>query len=162
MSENKGTNYHNNKNEIVVHDVSKYSEGISSQELREKNHMEIEDESQDNLETESEAHSVHKETSNPQGPSSTEPHPKLPMTPRKALQMFNDVLTDYEQSEMLNSTIYFIGQQADKIKGSLLSEHNFGYDDEKGDYKIIMKDHIDYRYESIRLLGQGSFGQVVE
>ena len=163
MIENKGyDNQKNNQSEIVVQDVSKYSEGISSQESQAKLNREWGNESQDNLETESEAASVQKVTSNPQGPSSAEPNLNVPMTPRKALQMFSDVLTDFEQSEMLNSTIYFIGPKADKIKGSLLSDNNFGYDDDKGDYKITLKDHIDYRYEQIRLLGQGSFGQVIE
>ena len=25
--------------------------------------------------------------------------------------------------------------------------HNYGYDDDKGDYKIVVGDHIGYRYE---------------
>lgn len=107
----------------------------------------LEDESEDNLETESEAPSVKKVTSNPQGPASAEPNPSVAMDPKKALEMFGDILTDYEQSEMLNKTIYFIGPKAEKIKGSLMNDHNFGYDDDKGDYNIVLKDHIDYRYE---------------
>ena len=152
----------NNQSQIIVQDTSKYSADASSEESEERNHIEIADESQDNLETESEAPSVKKVTSNPQGPGSTEPNMNVPMTPKKALQLFNDILTDYEQTEMLNKTIYFIGPKAQKIKGSLLSDHNFGYDDEEGDYKIVLKDHIDFRYETIKLLGQGSFGQVLE
>lgn len=95
-------------------------------------------------------------------PSSVEPHPKMPLTPRRALGLFSDVLTDYEQTEILNKTIYFIGAKANKIKGSLMNDHNFGYDDENGDYKIVLRDHIDYRYEALSLLGQGSFGQVLK
>ena len=51
---------------------------------------------------------------------------------------------------------------AQKVKGSPKNEQNFGYDDEKGDYQIIMKDHIGYRYEILKLFGKGSFGQVCE
>ena len=39
--------------------------------------------------------------------------------------------------------------------------HNHGYDDDKGDYKIINGDHIGYRYEIIEFLGKGSFGTCV-
>ncbi|KAI7892696.1 kinase-like domain-containing protein [Mucor mucedo] len=39
---------------------------------------------------------------------------------------------------------------------------NFGFDDERGDYKIMMQDHLAYRYEMVDLLGRGSFGQVVK
>ena len=39
--------------------------------------------------------------------------------------------------------------------------HNHGYDDDKGDYKIITGDHIGYRYEICEFLGKGSFGTAV-
>jgi dual specificity tyrosine-phosphorylation-regulated kinase 2/3/4 len=36
-----------------------------------------------------------------------------------------------------------------------------GFDDERGDYRIRMHDHLQYRYQITEVLGQGSFGQVV-
>lgn len=39
---------------------------------------------------------------------------------------------------------------------------NHGYDDEQGDYQVILKDHLGYRYEVHEFLGQGSFGQAIK
>ena len=40
--------------------------------------------------------------------------------------------------------------------------HNYGYDDENGDYRTVLKDHIGYRYEVLQALGSGSFGQALK
>ena len=39
--------------------------------------------------------------------------------------------------------------------------HNYGFDDEKGDYNIVIGDHIAYRYEIVDFLGKGSFGTAI-
>jgi dual specificity tyrosine-phosphorylation-regulated kinase 2/3/4 len=36
--------------------------------------------------------------------------------------------------------------------------HNYGFDDERGDFKVVLRDHIGYRYEVLDFLGKGSFG----
>lgn len=41
-------------------------------------------------------------------------------------------------------------------------EYNDGFDDERGDYLVLVQDHLAYRFEVQRALGRGSFGQVVE
>ena len=41
-------------------------------------------------------------------------------------------------------------------------ENNFDYDDKKGNYKIITKDHIGFRYEIESFLGKGSFGIAIK
>lgn len=81
------------------------------------------------------------------------------MTPAKALKLFINQLTDYEKGEILDyKLVYFIGLEAKKIKGSPAHPYNNGYDDERGDYKVVMKDHIGFRFEVIEFLGKGSFG----
>jgi len=71
-------------------------------------------------------------------------------------------LSDYEKGEILDyRKIWFLGLEADKMNGSPLKPYNYGYDDEKGDYKVVMKDHIGYRFEVIEPLGKGSFGQAI-
>jgi len=73
-------------------------------------------------------------------------------------------MTEWEKSEILGfDDIYFFGTSGiEKVKGSCLEEHNNGFDDKEGDYKIVEGDHIAYRYEVKEILGSGSFGQVVK
>lgn len=86
------------------------------------------------------------------------------MPPGKALKLYMATkLTTYEHSEILDfKQVYFIGNTENKIDGSKLNDKNCGYDDDRGDYKVILHDHISYRYEILSNLGQGSFGQVIK
>lgn len=38
--------------------------------------------------------------------------------------------------------------------------NNCGYDDDQGSYIQVPHDHISYRYEVLKVIGKGSFGQV--
>ncbi|KAK9369184.1 kinase-like domain-containing protein [Lipomyces kononenkoae] len=73
-------------------------------------------------------------------------------------------LNAYEKGEILDfRTVYFCGTPTCcKITGHADPSTNFGFDDERGDYKIIVGDHLAYRYEIRGILGKGSFGQVVK
>ena len=71
-------------------------------------------------------------------------------------------MTDFEEREIFDyKEVYFAGKPgAKKVQGSIVKDPNCGYDDERGDYKHVVGDHIAYRYEVIGMLGQGSFGKV--
>ena len=102
-----------------------------------------------------------------------------PISPRQAVDDFGDYLTDYEKKEIFKfNEIYFIGKSRKKIhavferskksKSNYISNkkenysENGGFDDADRFYKIIIGDHIYYRYEILSFLGKGGFGQVVK
>lgn len=72
-------------------------------------------------------------------------------------------LSEYERKEVLEyPNVYCIGSQSSKKRATLDNPtNNYGYDDERGDYNIVVGDHLAYRYEVVGNLGKGSFGQVL-
>ncbi|KAI8343193.1 kinase-like domain-containing protein [Chlamydoabsidia padenii] len=94
------------------------------------------------------------------------------MTPQQGLKKASSYLTDFEKIEMQKyPAIYFMGQPDCKKRNRLQQqgdtkknggEWNNGYDDERGDYHIVLRDHLAYRYEVLEVLGKGSFGQVLK
>ena len=83
----------------------------------------------------------------------------FPTTAAKVLKSKINALTDYEKGEILDfKEIYFLAEKAKKIRGHPSQPHNYGYDDERGDYNVVLGDHIGYRFEVIEFLGKGSFG----
>ncbi|KAF7311678.1 CMGC/DYRK/DYRK2 protein kinase [Mycena kentingensis (nom. inval.)] len=75
----------------------------------------------------------------------------------------NQYLSEYERKEILDyPSVYYIGAKSSKKPAVLEnSTNNYGYDDDRGDYLVVARDHLAYRYEVIGTLGKGSFGQVL-
>ena len=93
--------------------------------------------------------------------STTRPKP-LVVTPEQVMKLYSYKLTPYEHQEIFGyPQIYFIGANAKKNYGVLGVPNNCGYDDEHGSYLHVPHDHIAYRYEMLKVIGKGSFGQVV-
>jgi len=72
-------------------------------------------------------------------------------------------LSEYEKKEILDyPSVYCFGAGSRKKPATLdNSQYNHGYDDERGDYLVVNRDHLAYRYEVVDTLGKGSFGQVL-
>ncbi|GAA6011240.1 hypothetical protein JCM10207_008274 [Rhodosporidiobolus poonsookiae] len=95
-------------------------------------------------------------------PDPTEPLP--PLSSEDALSLYSRYLAPYEKEEIRDyPQVYFVGPNCDKKPATKEAPtNNFGYDDERGDYQLVMHDHIQFRYEVIDVLGKGSFGQVLQ
>ena len=86
----------------------------------------------------------------------------FPTTPAVAINALGKYLTNNEVSEILGyKVIYYLGIHAEKVKGDL-SLPNYGYDDERNDYKACIGDHLEYRYEILSVIGKGAFGRVLQ
>lgn len=84
----------------------------------------------------------------------------LPLKPAAIFKQFLPNLSKFEQAEILDfAEIFYLGMNSAKVRGEI-QETNYGFDDERSDYKFVQGDHIAYRYEVERILGKGSFGQV--
>ena len=80
--------------------------------------------------------------------------PKFPVSPTEIFE-FYPTLPDWAKEEMSKfPQIHFLSKQAKKETSD--------FDEENGDYIIILGDDVEYRYEIIEMLGKGTFGRVVK
>ncbi|KAL9873548.1 dual specificity tyrosine-phosphorylation-regulated kinase 2 isoform X1 [Glossina fuscipes] len=86
----------------------------------------------------------------------------LVVSPQQVMILYMHKLTPYERTEILSyPQIYFIGANAKKRPG-IFGPNNSDYDNDQGAYIHIPHDHVAYRYEMLKIIGKGSFGQVVK
>lgn len=87
---------------------------------------------------------------------------KEPLTAAQATKQYK--LTLHEKGEILDfRRIYYCGRVDSKVVADLRRPAgNYGFDDDKGDYKAVIGDHIAYRYRVLAILGKGSFGKVLK
>ena len=76
------------------------------------------------------------------------------ITPSNALLESHDKLSRYEHKEIVHfKKLYYLGCGRKDEKS---------FSDNNGYYKVIIGDHLAYRYEILEKLGEGSFGTVVK
>ncbi|KAL1007844.1 hypothetical protein UPYG_G00092350 [Umbra pygmaea] len=86
-----------------------------------------------------------------------------PLTPEQALRQYRAHLTTLEQTEITSyPEVYFLGPNAKKRPAVAGGNNNGGYDDEHGGYVHVPHDHLAFRYEFLKVIGKGSFGQVAK
>ena len=90
-------------------------------------------------------------------------HKPRHLTPEQAVKLYGSKLSPFEHQEISSfSNIYFVGQYAKKRQNLPGGPNNAGFDDDSGSYQMVAHDHISYRYEILKILGKGSFGQVLK
>lgn len=90
-------------------------------------------------------------------------HKPKHLTSEQAIKLYSGKLSTFEHQEIPGfSHIYFVGQHAKKRQGLPGGPNNAGFDDDSGSYQMVAHDHISYRYEILKVLGKGSFGQVLK
>ncbi|XP_077967153.1 dual specificity tyrosine-phosphorylation-regulated kinase 4-like isoform X1 [Styela clava] len=91
----------------------------------------------------------------------------LPHSPEDALLIFGDELTPWEKREIMKyEKIWYVGEGANKTEAQQEADNNYGFDIEsgkyKGHYKVVLNDHIAYRYQILKQLGMGKAGTTVK
>ena len=81
--------------------------------------------------------------------------PVVSMSPSTVLLEHHEKLSEFEYKEIANySEVFYLGKNKRKITGKFCDDRMY--------YRSFVGDHIAYRYEILKLLGDGSFGIVLQ
>ena len=108
---------------------------------------------------------VKKNTSMSRGYSKNKNSIQFPLNRKEACIALEEYLYEVEQLEILDYDKIYYFNCADRKSKKLQQpegEFNNGFDNQHGDYRYTMTEHISYRYELIKELGKGSFGVVIK
>lgn len=85
------------------------------------------------------------------------------LSPKSACRVFSERLTAYEQQEIYTyDQVYYAGVLLSNKKAiNSTAADGGGFDDDEHSYRLTAHDHIAYRYEVLKVIGKGSFGQVI-
>lgn len=82
--------------------------------------------------------------------------------PIQAVELAKLKMNIYERGEIIRKQqLYFVPQGIERNLNIKNYQNNFGFDDANGNYIIVEGDHINYRFEVLKMLGNGSFGNVI-
>lgn len=86
---------------------------------------------------------------------------KIGFTPDYVSNQYGNSLSKFEKIEIFSfSEVYFFGIDADKKQRLFNGIQTF--DNDQGGYIFVPHDHVGYRYELLKVIGKGSFGQVIK
>lgn len=87
---------------------------------------------------------------------------KKSFTPDYVTSKYSSSLSKFEKIEIFGfPEIYFFGIEADKKQRPCNGTQSL-FDNDQGGYVFVPHDHVGYRYELLKVIGKGSFGQVVK
>lgn len=87
--------------------------------------------------------------------------------PRSPSEFIDDpsyLLGVYEKGEIMRKKHIYYMPKMQRSQDININNHssNYGFDNEQGNYILKWHDHINYRYEIQRVIGNGSFGNVAQ
>lgn len=89
----------------------------------------------------------------------------MDMSPNSPVNAHDTVIQNlsiYERGEVMRKqNLYYVPNRITAFELDNSHKNNYGFDDADGNYVIKLNDQIEYRYEILRVLGTGSFGNVV-